>query len=270
MKILMVILSITFLTSSQLIAKEKKDTFWSDYQMVLQSSVAKRLYMSKDGNFYHSSIDYKKIKNDSKISGHISAQLKKLKSVNPPEVQKKKLAFWINAYNFFTIVDVINNYPVSSMKKIGWKNDHHDIGGHFYSLDDIEHKMLLPLGDPRVHFAINCASVGCPALNNVIYAHDLLNEQLDNAVINALKNPLHLRSMGKDTVYTTKLFKWFQKDFENELYKGTEGFINSFAPKRLKGASKTVPKIDYDWNLNTNENVLKKMEEFPDIKLILK
>ena len=119
--------------------------------------------------------------------------------------------------------------------------------------------MLLPLGDPRVHFAINCASVGCPALNNVIYTFDLQDKQLDNAVINALKNPLHFRSMGKDTVYTTKLFKWFQKDFENDLYKGIEGFINTFAPERLKGANHTMPKIDYDWDLNTNENVLKKM-----------
>ncbi len=266
MKILMIIFSITLISFSHLIADEKKDTFWDDYQSVLQSSVSKKSYMSKDGEFYHSSIDYKKIKDDPKITSQIYAQLEKLTSANPPETEKKKLAFWINAYNFFTIVDVVNNYPVSSMKKIGWKNNHHNICGKLFSLDDMEHKMLLPLGDPRVHFAINCASVGCPALNNIIYTFDSLDKQLDKAVINALKNPLHLRSMGKDTVYTTKLFKWFKKDFKNDRYNGTEGFINAFAPQRLKGASKVRPKIDYDWNLNTKENVQKKMEEFPDIR----
>ena len=125
MKILMIIycfaISITFISFSQLIADERKDRFWDDYQLVLQSSVTKKFYMSKDGEFYHSSIDYKKIKNDSKMSGYINTQIKKLRSVKEPEGRMEKLAFWINTYNFFTIVDVINNYPVSSMKKIGWR-----------------------------------------------------------------------------------------------------------------------------------------------------
>ncbi len=268
MKTLIIIFSMTLIVCSQLIADEEKKTFWVDYQIVLQDAVTLNNYVSKDGNFYHASIDYEKTKNNSKTVGHIDAQLKKLKSVEIGEEHNEKFAFWINAYNFFTIVEVINNYPVSSMKKIGWKNRNHEVGGTFYSLDDIEYKMLVPLADPRVHFAINCASVGCPSLVNKIYTGDSLEEQLTSAVINALKNPLHMRRIGKETVHITKIFRWFKKDFENSSYKGPEGFIHAFAYERLKGVSRILAEIEYDWNLNTEDNVQEKMNTFSEIKFV--
>ncbi len=268
MKTLIIVFSMILITFTQWVAAEEKETFLADYQLVLQDAVTLNQYVSKDGNFYHTSIDYEKIKNNSKTTSLINTQLKKLKSVEVPEVHNEKFAFWINAYNFFTIVEVINNYPVSSMKKIGWKNRHHDVGGKLYSLDDIEYKMLVPLADPRVHFAINCASVGCPSLANKIYTSNDLNKQLDSAVVNALMNPLHFRRIGNETLYITKIFHWFKKDFENSVYKGPEGFIHTFASERLKGVSRIMTEIEYDWNLNTNDNVQKKMNEFVDIKFV--
>ena len=261
---------IIFFITQQATFAETDNTFWESYQDILNSAVTVNTFTSIDGEFGHASVDYEKIKNDSELQEKISLQLEKLKTVKAPEEEKYKLAFWINAYNFFTIVDVVNNYPIASMKKIGWKNKHHQVEGTLYRLDDIEHNIIRPLADPRIHFAINCASVGCPSLKAEIFDGNQIDTQLDKVVTNALKNPLHLR-MVNNKLNTTQLFKWFSKDFESGGYKGVADFVNRFAPERLKNTHQIEKKIKYDWNLNTEQNVLKKMKElgtkFPELKL---
>ncbi len=141
------------------------------------------------------------------------------------------------------------------------------------SLDNIEHNITHSLADPRIHFAINCASVGCPSLKTEIFDGNQIDTQLDKVVANALKNPLHLR-MVSYKLNTTKLFKWFSKDFESGEYEGVLYFIIRFAPKRLRHAHQIENEIRYDWNLNTEQNILKKMKElgtkFPELKLTKK
>ncbi len=262
-----------FFITQQMTSAEADNAFWDSYQDILNSAVTVNTFTSIDGEFGHASVDYEKIKNDSELQERISLQLGKLKTVKAPEGEKHKLAFWINAYNFFTIVDVVNNYPITSMKKIGWKDKHHEAEGTLYSLDDIEHNIIRPLADPRIHFAINCASVGCPSFKAEIFDGKQIDMQLDKVVTNALKNPLHLR-MVNNKLNTTQLFNWFSKDFESGGYEGVSGFIIRFAPKRLRHAHQIENEIKYDWNLNTEQNVLKKMKElgtkFPKLKLTKK
>jgi hypothetical protein len=270
-KITAIFYIIFFLFMQQVLLANEGSNFWKYYQDILRDTVTTHLFTSLDGKLDHASVDYEKIKNSPELQQKISFQLEKLKTVKAPEGEKHKLAFWINAYNFFTIADVVNNYPITSMKEIGWKNKHHEIGGKHYSLNEIEHNIIRPLSDMRIHFAINCAAVGCPRLKSTIFDGNRIDRQLDNAVTNALKNPLHLRRVSKDKVNTTQIFKWFSKDFKSGGYEGVADFVNRFAPERLRNARQIEKKIKYDWNLNTEQNVLKKMKvlgaKFPELKL---
>ena len=261
MKKVIAVFYVIFCITQQATFAEADNVFWDSYQGILNTSVTVNMFTSIDGEFSNTSVDYENIKNDPALQEKIKRQLKKLKTVKAPEGEKHKLAFWINAYNFFTIVDVVNNYPITSMKKIGWKNKHHEVEGTLYSLDNIEHNVIRPLADPRIHFAINCASVGCPSLKVEIFNGNQIDTQLDKVVANALKNPLHLRKVN-NKLNTTKLFKWFGKDFESGGYESVTDFIKKFAPKRLRHARQIENEIKYDWNLNTEQNVLKKMNEF--------
>ncbi len=273
MKKIIAALYIIFFFSQQVTFAEADNTFWDSYQDILNSAVTVNTFTSIDGEFGNASVNYKKIKTDPELQEKIRHQREELETVKAPEEKKHKLAFWINAYNFFTIVDVVNNYPVTGMKKIGWKSKHHEVEGVLYSLDNIEHNVIRPLADPRIHFAINCASVGCPSLKAEIFDGNRIDMQLDTVVVNALKNPLHLR-MVDNKLNATQLFKWFSKDFESGGYEGVTDFVKSFAPERLGSIHQVEKKIKYDWNLNTEQNVLKKMEElgtkFPELKLARK
>jgi len=262
---------ITFFITGQMLFAETNNDVWDGYKEILKNAVTVNWYSTIDGEFSHSSVDYKKIKNDTNALKLISLQRNKLEFGKVPEEKKYKLAFWINAYNFFTIVDVVLNYPTTSMKRIGWKGKHHNVGGMLYSLDYIEYNILRPLKDPRMHFAINCASVGCPALSKEIFTGDQIDEQLGRTVINALKNPLHLQLVSNDEIHTTKIFNWFGGDFKAPPYNDITDFIHKFAPERFSKTNKSKAKIKYDWNLNTKQNVLKKMNElgeiFPELRL---
>ncbi len=270
MKKIITIFCIMFFITQQVTFAETDNLFWDSYQEILNSAVTVNAFTSIDGEFSHSSVDYEIIKANPELQEKITLQLEKLKTVKIPEEGKHKLAFWINAYNFFTIVDVVNNYPIAGMKKIGWKSKHHEVAGTLYSLDNIEHNVIRPLADPRIHFAINCASVGCPSLKSEIFDGNQIGSQLDKVLTNALKNPLHLRT-NNNKLNTTQLFKWFSKDFESGGYEGVTDFVNRFAPERLQNAHQIEMKIKYDWNLNTEQNVLKKMKvlglKFPELKL---
>ena len=270
MKKIIVVVYIIFFLSQQVTFAEEDNTLWNSYQDILNSAVTVNTFTSIDGDFHHTSVNYEKIKNNLELQKKIRHQIEELETVKAPEGKKHKLAFWINAYNFFTIVDVVNNYPIAGMKKIGWKSKHHEIEGALYSLDNIEHNVLRPLADPRIHFAINCASVGCPGLSAEVFDANQIDTQLDRVVENALKNPIHLR-MVDNTLNATRLFKWFSNDFESGEYEGVADFINRFAPVRLKNALQIKKKIKYDWNLNTEQNILKRMTELgaklPEVKL---
>lgn len=177
-------------------------------------------------------------------------------------VGQAKLAFWINAYNILAIDLVARSYPVASIKDLGsllrpvWKREAGTIGGREVTLDEIEHRILRPLGDPRIHGAIVCASLSCPPLRREPYRAERLDAQLDDNVRGWLADPRKGVAVGPDarTLRVSSIFEWFAEDFEAEG--GVLAFVERFGPEqaralvREQGEGVRVRYLDYDWDLN--------------------
>ena len=235
-----------------------EDPVWGSFQKVLDIGIKELKFKGKYGEFTHNAFDYKKLKNSSDGQALLKKQLELLKKTPAPTRSLDKLAFWMNAYNFFTVIEINNNFPVESMKDIGWRKVHHNVNGKNYSLDQIEHEIIRPLNDPRIHFAVNCASVSCPSLSSKIFVGQGIGRQMNELVYNAFKNPLHIR-LEDGELQMTKLLDWFGKDFKIFPYKGTAKFIEKYAPKELHEDIEGW--IKYDWDINDPEHVLKAIEK---------
>lgn len=173
--------------------------------------------------------------------------------------RKDQFAFYINAYNAWTIKLILSGYPdIESIKDLGsffrspWKKKICRIDGDVVSLDHIEHKILRPLfKDPRVHFAVNCASKGCPPLKSVPYEGRILDEQLD-ASTRLFLNDAEKNRLEGNTLFVSSILKWFSEDFNDDVV----AFFLKFAQGDLKeGLLKRrdrikVKYLDYDWSLN--------------------
>jgi len=203
-------------------------------------------------------IDYPGVKKDPAYSKLIAD----LKSFSPATLKtpEEKMAFWINVYNIMAVKMVVDHYPVDSIKDAGglfgsvWKKKVGVVGGKEVTLNDIEHEILRKMGDPRIHVAIVCASVSCPDLRNDAYTADLLDAQLDDQFKQFLENRgkgLEVDS-GKGRVTLSKIFDWFEEDFEPNG--GVLLFLSRYAPEKdrsfLKKGNVDVSYLNYNWDLN--------------------
>ena len=182
-------------------------------------------------------------------------------SANPPADglgKDEKEAYWINAYNAFTIKLIMDHYPVKSIKDIGpkhqipflntpWQKRFFTIGGKRMKLDRIEHQILRKqFEDPRVHFAIVCASRSCARLRNEAYEGGKLNEQLNAQARNFLSDK-RKNEITPSKAELSPYFTWFKKDFTKH---GTViQFINKYSNIKLKDNA-VIDEKDYDWDLN--------------------
>ena len=170
-----------------------------------------------------------------------------------------RLAFWINAYNAVTVRGVLREYPTTSIRNHTaklwgyniWEDLYLPVDGRRYSLDAIEHEVLRKMGEPRIHFAIVCASVGCPRLLNRAYTGGSLDEQLDANARDFFAQPSNFRIEG-DTVYLSSILDWFGEDFGDSTG-AVLGRIRQWVPEgdrdKLAGRLE-VEYLDYDWSLN--------------------
>ena len=180
--------------------------------------------------------------------------------------RNEKLALLINAYNAFTlrlIVDYWNGGRLKSIKDVPkprrWADRRWSIGGRTFSLDDIEHKQIRPkFAEPRIHFALVCAAVGCPKLRNEAYQADRLDEQLADQTRYAHRHDRWFRhDPASGSVHLTKLYDWYGGDF-----KRVAGSVLDFAARYSDDLKHTLkaggkPKIkwlEYDWKLNDKAN----------------
>jgi hypothetical protein len=187
-----------------------------------------------------------------------------LASVDPAalETRSQRLAFWINAYNILAIDLVLGRYPVASIRDIGsffspvWKAEAGRIGGKARSLAEIEHEILRPLGEPRIHAAIVCASVSCPDLRREPFEPARIEAQLDDQLRVWLANPQKGSRIDRasGTLTLSPLFKWFAEDFE-----GRGGVLEAIGPYLPEASRRWIanrpgePEVayfDYDWSLN--------------------
>jgi hypothetical protein len=173
--------------------------------------------------------------------------------------RNEQFAFYANAYNAWTVKLILSAYPgVKSIKDLGsvfkspWKKKLARIDGKVITLDDIEHSILRPrFKDPRVHFAVNCASKGCPPLRPEPYQGGILDRQLDEMTEAFLNDPSRNRLEGR-TLYVSRIFKWFSEDFNKDIV----GFFLKYAKEDLKEQLESnknkikVKYLDYDWSLN--------------------
>ncbi len=251
------------------------NTFGPFQQILNQSLTSKSL--EKGG--FETHFDYQKARSAPQTQALLSEQVENLKRINLKTLKDKNqaIAFWINAYNFYMVKVILENgfengkLSIKSVKDLGtffnpykiFKQKDHHVGDQTLSLDDMEKGILLGEGykangwkDARIHFAVNCASVGCPPLHPKIYEAETLDIVLDNNVKKAFLTPRHFHIKGKN-LYLTHLFKWYETDFIESA-----GSVKKFILKYTEAAkireqvqtSQSIEYIDYDWKLNTPTN----------------
>ncbi|USN47982.1 MAG: DUF547 domain-containing protein [Pseudobdellovibrionaceae bacterium] len=209
-----------------------------------------------------SSVMYKRLKLK---KSELEQYLKTLGAVTPGEYEKwtknEQMAFLINAYNGFTLKLIVDHYPVKSIKDIGswfskpWKKNFFELLGEKRNLDWIEHTTLREkFKEPRIHFAVNCASIGCPRLLNEAFVATELDEQLDRQATAFLRDTSRNAAHDNDkTLQLSKIFDWFEGDFT----RGGRTVAQFVAPymtddKTRQGqlAQFSVKFLSYDWSLN--------------------
>jgi len=179
----------------------------------------------------------------------------------------QQLAFLINAYNAYTIEFILTKYPdINSIRDLGsifsspWKKRRFPLLGEKRSLDNIEHDMIRAAGvfdEPRIHMAVNCAAVSCPALRNEAYVGARLDAQLDDAARRFLSDASCNRA-DRNQLRVSKIFKWYEKDFERSAGSVANWLARydqelSDDPEiraAVRSASLPIRYFEYDWSLN--------------------
>lgn len=199
-------------------------------------------YVSKDGN-----VDYSGLK---KSRGVLLKYIELLANNTPNDdwTKEDKLAFWINTYNALTIDLIIRNYPIKRIKDIKdpWKQRHWKLGERWYNLNEIEHQILRKMNEPRIHFAIVCASYSCPKLQNDAFTASNLEQQLTKATEEFLGDKSK-NDLSDDPIKLSKIFKWFSKDFNHNT--NLIDFLNKYSAETVYHSTKILY-MDYNWDLN--------------------
>ncbi|MDX8395913.1 MAG: DUF547 domain-containing protein [Mariprofundaceae bacterium] len=167
------------------------------------------------------------------------------------EGKKEQLAFWVNVYNVLAIKMVLDHRPVESIRDIGnvfspvWKKDVAIIAGKIRSLHEVEHDILRPMGEARIHFAIVCASVSCPDLLQIPYRGEQLQVQLQQQTVKFIQNQGKGIYSKPGDVRISKIFDWFEEDFSH--HGSVQSWLATSSKAALEGISGYLP---YDWSLN--------------------
>ena len=169
-------------------------------------------------------------------------------------------AYWINAYNAFTIRLIIRNYPLESIRDLNhiiddpaytiWHKRFIDIGGAPYSLDEIEHRILRrDFDDPNIHFGLNCAAYSCPKLIMEAYYASSINNQLEQNAREFINNK-ELNSISESKIQVSQIFNWFLSDFTTNN-ESLIDFLNKYSNTKINSDA-IIDFKDYDWHLNSH------------------
>lgn len=209
-------------------------------------------HVSKDGV-----VDYQGFQADSEL---LYQYLDTLSAHHPDPAKwtkEEQLAYWINAYNAFTIRLILEHYPLKSIRDITlidiphvsspWDIKFFKIGGKEYDLNMIEHDILRKqFNEPRIHFAIVCASKSCPALRNQAYHPLLLEDQLSDQASRFINNPAK-NIIEPHKLQLSQIFNWFQDDFTKQTT--LIQFLNRYSTEHINADAK-IEYLPYDWSLN--------------------
>ena len=210
-------------------------------------------------------VDYQGLKASSVDIQGLNSYLQQLSTAHS-QVQATKegtLAFWINAYNAVTVHGILREYPTTSIRNHTakvlryniWKDLKLYVGGQPYSLEQIEHEILRKMGEPRIHFAIVCASIGCPRLLNEAYVANRLNDQLEVNSRDFFSRSRNFRyDQSSNVFHMSAILKWFPEDFganQAAQLRTIAGWLpNDAAKNAALSNSVSVRSLEYDWALN--------------------
>jgi hypothetical protein len=205
-------------------------------------------HVDKQGN-----VDYKGLKTD---EAKLDMYMEYLAATSPDKtwsVNKQK-AFWINAYNAYTLKIILENYPLKSITKIkkkgktAWKIPFVEVGNKLYTLDHIEHKILRKnLFDPKIHVGVNCASISCPKLSNIAFTEENIEAELTR-LMNDFVNDPSKNKLSKKKVQISSIFDWFKEDFTKN--NSVVDYLNTFSEIEINSNAK-INYLKYDWSLNS-------------------
>jgi hypothetical protein len=199
-------------------------------------------------------VDYKGfIKDKERLNNYLDTLSNYFPAKNWTEAEQ--MTYWINAYNAFTVKLIIDYYPLKSIKDIGgnlpminspWDIKFFKIGGVDFDLNTIEHEILRKqFEEPRIHFAINCASFSCPKLRNEAFEAEKLEEQLEEQTIYFINN-VSKNEVSKKGTKLSQIFSWFESDFKKKMP------VTSYLKKYHSDFNEKneVAYLEYNWTLN--------------------
>lgn len=195
-------------------------------------------------------VDYKSFKNDkSSLDTYLNHLAENSPKKNWPK--NEKLAYYINLYNAATVKLILDNYPTNSIKDIKnpWGKSWVKTGDGLLSLGDIEHKILRKMDEPRIHFAINCASFSCPKLLNKAFTAPQMEAQLHDATIDFINDQTR-NILSKEKIQLSNIFKWYKKDFTKNG--SLTDYIKPYTEIEINSDT-DIDYLKYDWNLNEIE-----------------
>ena len=207
--------------------------------------------------------DYAALKANAKDAARLAGYLTSLQELDPRHYSRQEQqAYWINFYNALTVRVVVDAYPVDSIRDIyqgwlplgPWDDVHAEVAGMPLTLNNIEHGILRPIWrDPRIHYAVNCASHGCPNLSPTVYTAANTETQLEAGARAYINHPRGASFVDDDFLLISSIYEWYVEDFggtEKTVVEHLMQYAEEELAARLKTFSGSID-YEYDWNLNT-------------------
>lgn len=219
---------------SEIDIEEEPSVDHSAFESLLQK------YVSADGR-----VDYQGF---SKDKAALQAYLDDLSANVPAKSlpRNERLAYWINAYNAYTIKLIVDNLPLESIRDLGkpWDNKWIELGGKTYSLNNIEHDLIRPeFNEPRIHFALVCAAKSCPPLANRAFTPENVNSLLESRTRKFIRDD-KFNVTHEETVRVSPLFDWYASDFGD-----VRAYLNKYLQRSIPEGI-PINFMEYDWSLN--------------------
>ena len=210
--------------------------------------------------------DYMALKASAADKAKLDGYLSRLQAVDPRSCSRaEQKAYWINFYNALTVQTVTEAYPVKSIRNISkswfrgrvflgpWNDKRARVAGLEITLDNIENGILRPIyNDDRIHYALNCASIGCPSLSPAAFTADNTEQQLESLARSYVNDPRGVDFIDEDFIVVSSIYDWYDVDYggtEESVIEHLLKYANEPLAGRLKNFSGSID-YDYDWNLN--------------------
>ena len=197
----------------------------------------------------YGSVNYLALKQDEKS---LDRYLNELSKNIPDNLSSRNvsLAYWINAYNAFTLKLILDNYPLKSITDLNngkpWDVKWITLGNKKYSLNNIENDIIRPVyKDARIHFALNCAAISCPPLLNKAFTSNNIEELMDTQTRNFINSQAN--DLGSTKIKVSKVFDWYKKDFGN-----VTAFISKYSKTKIN-SNAIISYKEYNWDLNKSK-----------------